>query len=327
MIRYAARRIAGLIPVFFGITLVSFLVIHLAPGSAADAPSGFNSKMTAEAKLKLEQHYELDKPVRVQYIHWLKRLFRLDFGRSFTDGEKVEAKIARAIPVTLLINALSLLVIVGFGTLLGVFAALRAGRPADHLLTFLVLAGFSVPTFWLALLAMSFFGVRLHWLPVSGLTSVNFEDFSAWGKMADVAAHLALPVLVSSLTGLAGVSRFMRSRMIEILNEPFIRAARAKGLSHRTVVFSHALRNAVLPLVTILGLSLPGLLGGSVIFESIFSIPGMGRLFFGSVFSRDYPVIMGILVLGAALTLLGNLLADISYALADPRIRLGRERS
>jgi peptide/nickel transport system permease protein len=182
-------------------------------------------------------------------------------------------------------------------------------------------AGFSVPTFWLALLLMSFFGVRLGLLPVSGLHSLFYEEMPLWERGADMARHLILPLFVSSVTGLAGISRYMRSSMAQVLKQSYIRTARAKGLPENKIIYHHALKNALLPVITILGLSVPGLLGGSVIFETMFSIPGMGRLFFNSVFSRDYPVIMGILVLGAFLTLAGNALADLAYAYADPRIR------
>ncbi len=321
MTRYFIRRLAGLIPLFFGITLISFFVIHLAPGSVVDVQGGLNPKMSAQAREKLEKLYELDRPVFVQYVHWTRRLVRFDFGNSFVDGEAVTQKIARAIPVTLLINFLSLFLILIMGIPLGILSAVKEGSFTDKSLSLVSLAGFSIPPFWLALILMTFFGVNLRLLPVSGLTSLTFEEMGSWEKFLDVSRHLVLPFLVSSVTSLAGISRFMRSGMIETLRQNYIRTARAKGLSERRVLYRHALRNAILPLITILGLSVPGLLGGSVIFESIFSIPGMGRLFFNSVFSRDYPVVMGVLVLGALLTLIGNLLADMAYGFADPRIR------
>jgi peptide/nickel transport system permease protein len=171
---------------------------------------------------------------------------------------------------------------------------------------------------------MNLFGIHLGWLPISGLQSLDYARLSLGGKILDRLRHLILPVLVGSLGGLAGFSRYMRSNMLEVIRQDYIRTARAKGLAERTVIYKHALRNALLPVVTILGLSVPSLIGGGVIFETIFAIPGMGQLFYNSVMSRDYPVIMGILVIGAALTLLGNLLADISYALVDPRIRLSK---
>ena len=180
-----------------------------------------------------------------------------------------------------------------------------------------------MPTFWLALLLMMFFGVYLEMLPISGLKSFNYSDMSPLEKLGDIVSHLILPVGISAFGGLAGISRYMKNSLLEVLRQEYITTARAKGLPEKIVLRKHALRNALLPVITILGLSVPGLIGGSVIFESIFSIPGMGQLFYMSVMARDYPTIMGILVIGAFLTLIGNLLADILYAMADPRIRIG----
>jgi len=185
-----------------------------------------------------------------------------------------------------------------------------------------VFIGFAIPTFWLALLLMIFFGVQLGWLPISGIRSLNWEYLPAWDAFVDLLKHLILPVLISAFGGLAGLSRYMRANMLEVIRQDYITTARAKGLSRRTVIYKHALRNALLPVVTILGLSVPGLIGGSVIFETIFAIPGMGQLFYMAVMARDYPTVMGILFIGAVLTLIGNLLADLSYALVDPRIRV-----
>jgi peptide/nickel transport system permease protein len=178
-----------------------------------------------------------------------------------------------------------------------------------------------MPTFWLALLCMMFFGVELGWLPISGLKSLEYESLSLVGKLGDRVRHLIMPVTIAAVTSLAGLSRYMRSSMLEVFRQDYMTTARAKGLPERAVVYRHGLRNALLPVVTILGLSLPSLIGGSVIFETIFAIPGMGRLFYTSVLMRDYTVVMGILVIGAVLTLVGNLLADVMYAVVDPRLR------
>ena len=316
------RRFLGLAPLFFGIILMSFFVVRLAPGGPADARFELNPKAAPDAKARFEKIYGLDKSLPEQFLAWAVRVARLDFGESFVDGESASKKIGRALPITLFINFLSLVIICVLGTWLGVVSAVNQGSFLDRTLTSVTLAGFSLPTFWIALLAMSFFGVQLRLLPVSGLTSVFFDEMSFPGKILDLARHLVLPVLVSSLTGVAGFSRLTRNSMIEVLRLDYIRAARAKGLSESRVLYVHALKNAALPVMTALGLSVPGLLGGSVVFETIFSVPGMGRLFFSSVFSRDYPVILGILVLGAVATLVGNLLADLACAAADPRIRL-----
>ncbi|MDD5711598.1 MAG: ABC transporter permease, partial [Smithellaceae bacterium] len=192
----------------------------------------------------------------------------------------------------------------------------------DRAMSVFVFIGFAIPTFWLALLMMIFFGIQIGWLPISGLRSLNYEYLPAGAALWDLIKHLIMPVMLSAFGGLAGLSRYMRANMLEVIRQDYIMTARAKGLSERVVIYNHALRNALLPVITILGLSVPGLIGGSVIFETIFAIPGMGQLFYLSVMSRDYPVVMGILFIGAILTLLGNLLADVSYALADPRIRV-----
>ena len=319
---YIIRRILGLVPVFFGITLISFFVIHLAPGRPTDIQTSLNPKVSYEARARLEKLYGLDKPIAVQYLNWLKRFLRFDFGRSYLDDRLVSEKILERIPITLLLNVLSLILILGIGIPLGIISAVKRGSLTDRLTTVAVFTGFSVPEFWLALLLMSIFGISLGWLPISGITSLDFEYLSLVGKALDIAKHIILPVAIAAFGSLAGISRYMRTAMIGVLEEDYIRTARAKGLKESQVIYKHALKNALLPVITILGLSVPGLIGGSVIFESIFAIPGMGRLFYESVMARDYTTIMGILSIGAILTLLGNFLADIAYSYADPRIRI-----
>ncbi len=322
MIHYIVRRILGLIPVFLGITLISFFVIHLAPGKPSDIQSSLNPKVSYEARLRLEKLYGLDKPIHLQYVEWLKRFGRFDFGRSYIDDRNVSEKIFERLPITLLINVSSLVLILVIGIPLGVLSAVKRNSLSDRCATVTVFFGFSAPEFWIALLAMSLFGITLGWFPISGIKSLDFEYFTLPGKVLDVARHIMLPVCIAAFGGLAGISRYMRASMIGIIGQDFIRACRAKGLTEARVIYVHALKNAVLPVITILGLSVPGLIGGSVIFESIFAIPGMGRLFYEAVMARDYTTIMGILSIGAVLTLAGNFLADITYFYADPRIRL-----
>jgi len=314
-----------MIPLLLGITMISFAVIHLAPGEPTGLQAEFNPKITKEARERLRAYYNLDKPLPVQYVLWLKKVVTLDFGRSFSpDGRPVAEKILERLPITLLINVSSMVLILLVAIPIGIYCATRQGSLGDRTLTVFVFVGYATPTFWLALLLMMLFGVKLGWLPISGIRSlVGYEKLSLWGKVLDWTRHLLLPVLVSAFGGLAGLSRYMRSSMLEVIRQDYITAARARGLSEGKVIYRHALKNALLPVITILGLSVPGLIGGSVIFETIFSIPGMGQLFFYSVMARDYPVIMGMLVIGSVLTLLGNLLADIAYAWADPRIRVG----
>jgi peptide/nickel transport system permease protein len=321
---YLSKRLLLMIPMLLGITLISFTVIHLAPGTPTDLQTTMNPKASLEAQKRLRELYGLDKPLLTQYGDWLKRLVYLDFGRSFSpDRRPVWDKIKERIGITLGLNLLSLIIILAVAIPLGVLAAYSAHSWFDKSTTLLVFFGFAMPTFWLALLLSMFFGVYLDWLPISGLTSLKFSQLSWWGKLQDLGAHVTLPVLVAAFGGLAGMSRYMRGNMLEVIRQDYITTARAKGLPERTVIFKHALRNALLPVITILGLSVPGLIGGSVIFESIFAIPGMGQLFYGAVMARDYPLVMGELVIGAVLTLMGNLLADLGYALVDPRIRTG----
>jgi peptide/nickel transport system permease protein len=246
---------------------------------------------------------------------------KFDFGKSFVDGREVMKKIVERIPVTLTINILSLLLILITAVPIGVLSATKRYSLFDKLSTIFVFVGFSTPTFWLALLLMILFGVNMGILPISGIQSIDVSEMGPMERLLDWTKHLILPVGISAFGGIAGLSRYSRSSMLEVIRQDYIRTARAKGLRESEVIFRHAFRNALMPIVTILGLSVPGLIGGGVIFETIFAIPGMGQLFYSSAMSRDYPTIMGILVIGAILTLIGNLLADISYAFVDPRIR------
>lgn len=321
MLTYLIRRLLCIIPMLLGITIISFVLIHLAPGKPTIIEQSLNPKVSLEVRERLIKIYGLDKPLYIQYLNWLNRLVRFDFGRSFADSRPVLEKILERLPVTLTINLLSLIFMLVLAIPLGVQSALNAHKPFDKLMTVLVFITFAMPTFWIALLLMNLFAIRLGWLPVSGIKSLDFDYFNNWQKFTDLSRHLILPVFVSSITGIAGTLRYMRSSMLEVLTQPYICTARAKGLPEKQVVYKHALRNAILPIVTIIGFSIPGLLGGSVIFESIFALPGIGKLFYEAVMMRDYPLIMAEVVLGAVLTMSGNLIADISYAYVDPRIR------
>ncbi len=323
MLNYILRRLFFMIPLLIGITIICFGVIHLAPGSPTDLQTQMNPRASAEAKERLRALYDLDKPIYQQYFSWVRKLAVLDLGKSFSpDNRPVADKILERLPITLFINVLSLGLIIVIAIPIGVLAAVRQNSLFDKVTAVLVFIGFAMPTFWLALLLMILFGVHLGWLPISGIRSLNYEYLPPLSAFIDLLKHLILPVLLSAFGGLAGLSRYMRANMLEVIRQDYITTARAKGLSERVVIYKHALRNALLPVITILGLSIPGLIGGSVIFETIFAIPGMGQLFYMAVMSRDYPVVMGILVIGAILTLVGNLIADVSYAVADPRIRI-----
>ena len=313
--------------VFLGITAISFAVIHLAPGSPTDMQTTLNPDANAESRARLQKLYGLDKPLHEQYAVWLGRLATFDFGRSLSgDRRPVMDKIKERLPLTFGMNVAAMVLIFLITIPIGVLSAYWQGGWFDRAMTVFVFIGFAMPGFWLALMLMVLFGIQLGWLPISGLTSLDYNRLSLLGKVADVAAHLAIPIFIATFTGLAGMSRFMRASMLEVLRQDYILTARAKGLGTRTVLLKHALRNALLPVITILGLSVPGLIGGSVITEQIFALPGLGKLFYEAVLSRDYPLIMGNLVLGAVLTLAGNLIADAAYGLADPRVRVARRR-
>jgi peptide/nickel transport system permease protein len=328
MFLYAARRVVLAIPLLIGITCISFVVVHLAPGEPVEIQAGDRSiKASAQAQQALRELYGLDRPLHEQYWAWLRRILHLDFGRSFApDGKPVLQKIGERLPITLFLNIVEMLIIVGLAVPIGILSATRQHSGFDKVLTVFVFLGFATPDFWLALLLMILFGVQLGWLPISGLRSLNWEYLSLWKQQLDFLSHLVLPIVVATFGGLAGFSRYMRQSMLEVVRQDYIQSARAKGLSEKSVIGKHALRNALLPVVTILGLSLPGLIGGSVIVESIFAIPGMGQLMVQAVYMRDYPVIMGNLVIVSTLTLVANLVADISYGLIDPRIRMARRR-
>ena len=316
------KKLGMTVLILFGITVISFWVIHLAPGSPTDLQTTLNPQVGAAARARLERLYELDQPVHVQYYRWVKRIVQFDFGRSMSgDHRPVWDKIKERMPLTIGMNVSSLILTLLFAIPIGVGAAYYQGQWFDKASTVFVFIGFAMPGFWLALLLMLYFGIYLQWLPISGLTSLDYDSLSFWGKVGDLARHLAMPIFIYTFGSLAGMSRFMRSSMLEVLRQDFILTAKAKGLPLHTVIYKHALRNALLPVITILGLSIPSLIGGSVIIESIFALPGLGQLFYTSVLARDYPMIMGNLVLGAVLTLAGNMIADLLYGLADPRIR------
>jgi peptide/nickel transport system permease protein len=336
MLSYLIKRVLWMIPLLIGISLVSFFIMHLAPGDITSNEAAFNPKTSEESRQKLREMYNLDKPVIVQYGLWMKRMTTLDFGNSFAshqkpvfwqttdkDGNVTKGMIQEALPITLMINILGLIITLALAVPLGIIAAQKYGLWQDKSITLFNFVGFSIPGFWLSLLLMYWLGVVNNWFPISGIHSLNYETLDTWGKIKDSFSHLFLPVIIPSITGLAGITLFVKNGMLDVFHQDYITTARAKGLSEHKVVYTHALRNALLPLITIVGLSIPGLIGGSVIAETIFAIPGMGKLFFDAVTARDFPVVMGILTIGSALTLIGNLIADVAYAWADPRVRRG----
>ncbi|MFH1380375.1 MAG: ABC transporter permease [bacterium] len=321
MINYIGKRLLNMIPLLIGISLITFLVMQLTPGKPSDRLTDLNVKISAESKAKLIKLYGLDKPWYEQYGSWLMRIVRFDFGRSFKDDRPVIIKIGERLPWTILLNLLAMGFIFTCASLIGIYSAVKQDSWFDKGMTVFVFIGFSTPSYWFAILLMILFGLQLGWFPISGVHALTSAEFPWWYMIIDVIKHLVLPVASLSLLALASMSRYMRSSMLEVIRLPYIDAARAKGLNETTVIFKHALRNALLPIITILGLSVPQIIGGSILIETIFAYPGIGRLSYESIMSRDYPVVMGILIIAAFLTLLGNLMADITYAMVDPRIR------
>lgn len=321
MLYYFFKRIISSIPILIGITIITFFIMHITPGKPTDSITDMNMKVTAEAKERLQQLYGLDKPVYVQYFDWIKRFIFFDFGNSFKDLRPAREKIFERLPATILLNVLSLFFICLISIPLGIYCAVKKDSFADKSITVILFILYSIPSFWLALMFMILFGINLGWLPISGLYSFDFETMSILGKIFDITKHLILPVSVSVIVSLASLSRYTRSGMLEVLKQDYIKTTYAKGLTEKQVIFKHALKNTLLPLITIVGLSIPGLIGGSFIFETIFSYPGIGRLGYEAVMARDYPVVMAIATLTAILTLIGNIIADILYTYADPRIK------
>ncbi|MCX8093936.1 MAG: ABC transporter permease [Candidatus Goldbacteria bacterium] len=321
MKNYIFKRIILLIPMLIGITLITFIIIHLTPGEFTKINMQMDTRASPDSLARLRQLYGLDKPLHVQYFEWLKRFIKLDFGESFIDNRPVMDKILERLPATLLLNIISLFLIFSFGIIIGVTSAVRRNSFYDRLMMIFTFIGYSMPAFWLALILMLFFGVKLELLPISGMKSIDFEEMNFFEKIFDILSHLILPVFVTSFGGLAYISRYVKSSMVDTLSQQYIKAAYAKGLPEKKVIYRCALKNSLLPLITLLGLSLPGLIGGSFIFETIFAWPGMGRLAYEAAMSFDYPVIMGVVTIAAFLTILGNLIADVLYAVVDPRIR------
>jgi peptide/nickel transport system permease protein len=319
--RYVARRLLQAIPLLVGISILAFILLQMTPGgplAVSEAP-GRSGRATAEQLERLRDRYGLDDPLPVQYLNWAGGLVRGDWGTSFNTGRPVLLTIAERVPTTLLLTGLA------FGTALllaipiGIVAAVRQYSGFDYLSTGVAFLGIAIPSFWLALMLLFVFTYTLGWLPSVGLTDPR-QTHEGLAALADRARHLLMPVAVLALASTAGMTRYVRAAMIETGGQDFVRTARAKGLRERTVVLGHALKNAAIPIVTVVALEIPDLFIGAVIVESVFAISGMGRLFVESANLRDYPVLMGILMIASVLVVAANLLADVVYGWLDPRI-------
>lgn len=321
-----------MIPTLFGIIVITFAVVHLAPGDPATlraqsaSESLSSDAATEEIIAQTKAIYGLDRPLYVQFWQWMKRVATLEFGESFRDHKPVTTKIAEALPITLTLNILTILIIYLVSIPLGTLSALKPKGLLDRASAIVLFVLYSLPSFWVAVMLMVIFGGGdwLNWFPISGFISDSASQLPWSGRIMNVAWHLVLPVICLTYGGFAFLSRFARGSLLEVIRQDYIRTARAKGLSEWQVVVKHGLRNAMIPLLTLMGTILPALLGGSVIIEQIFSIPGMGRLGFESVLARDYPVIMAIATISAFLTLVSILITDILYVVVDPRITFGK---
>jgi peptide/nickel transport system permease protein len=343
MISYGLQRLLLMIPTFLGITLIGFVIMRLAPGDPAElrAAGGLAGATGAgvsiekqvsvdEAVAQWRRQYGLDRPLHVQYAVWLKNLVTLDFGESFKDNQPVWTKIVERLPVTVQLNVLSIVLVYLVAIPLGVYSATRANSLGDRMTTVAAFILFAVPTVWAATMALVFIcgGDFLYLFPPGGLSSIDYDpSWPWWQKIKDQAWHVFLPVVLLSYGGFAGLSRYMRASMLEVLRQDYVQVARAKGLPERVVIAKHVLRNSLIPLVTILAALLPSLIGGSVIIETIFSIPGLGQLGYESVRARDYPTVMALYSVSAVLTLIGILISDLLLSVVDPRIAFGRRQT
>lgn len=335
MLTYVTRRLIQSVVILFGLSIVFFWLLHVSPGGPCDSFSAAGSSPSVQERYQAcVQRLGLNEPLPSQYVKWLSHAVRGDFGVSNQTGESVSGQIIARAPATLLLSGIAYLVTELIAIPLGIFAALRRYSFFDSLFTVGSYAGLALPTFWVAGLVISIFAVNLGLLPAGGIvgdtsTIPTFNGPGYWSYFfshpwhagTDLFGHLILPAAVLAITAIAIDSRFMRASMLEVIHQDYIRTARAKGLPPRTVVLKHAVRNALLPIITNVALAVPSLIGGAVITETIFGWPGMGLLFIDSLGAKNYPVIQALLMLGALGILVGNIAADITYALVDPRIR------
>ena len=315
MMAYTLRRLLQMIPLLFGISIVLFAVIQAAPGGPEGALLESGRFIDPAVIDAYRERLGVDRPIHVQYFRWLTAAVSGDLGTSFSTTRPVAEMIAERLPATLGLMGSAFVLAAVVSILLGVVSALRQYSWFDHLGTGLSFVGIAMPVFWLALILQLVFGVWLGWLPIAGTETVGDSS------LGDRLAHLVLPTVVLSFNYIAGWSRYLRSSMLGVLRADYVRTARAKGLPERRVVGVHALRNALIPLLSIMALNLSSLFSGAVITETVFAWPGIGRMFVQGMFARDYPLLMGILMLGSLMVIIFNLVADLLYGYLDPRIR------
>jgi peptide/nickel transport system permease protein len=320
MRRYIVRRLLQMIPVLIGVSFLIFFIFSKAPGDPVSSMMATKPNMSAEKEAQLRKLYDLDKNVFVRYGTWVKKAVRFDFGDSYKYKEPVSTVMNKYIWNSFYLSLSAFIFSIILAIPIGVISATKQYSVFDTAFTVFALVGISIPSFFFGLLLIKTFAIDLGWFPVAGMTSTG-STATGFAAFLDVMHHMFLPFLVISLMSVAGIMRFVRTSMLEVIRQDFIRTARAKGLKEKVVIYKHALRNGMIPVITLLGMSLPSLFGGSIITEQIFAWPGIGRITIQAINVRDYPLLMGINCLLAALTLIGNLVADISYAVVDPRIR------
>ena len=315
MSRFLVRRLGHSLVLLVLVSMVGFAVLNLAPGGPL-SQFALTPGMSQADLDRIAAQMGLDRPLPIQYLDWFWRLFIGDWGESFRDGVPVLKVIGRHLFATLLLMISSTIISVGFGTLVGVIGATRRYSVFDYTATVVAMIALSIPTFWFGLVAIYVFSLELGWLPAGNMYTIGD------GTLLDYAHHLIMPSFVLALVNVAIWSRYMRSSMLDVIDQDYVRTARAKGLTSRRVLYGHIIRNALIPMITLAGLQLPTLLGGALVTETVFIWPGMGRLFLDSLGYQDYPVVMGLLMFSAILVLVGNLLADVLVAMTDPRVRL-----
>lgn len=323
MIRYILRRCAAAAVTLLGITFVTFLVITLAPGDPAEMQVAEMNDMVISEELyeQLRAYYNLDKPFHVQYAMWLGKLVRGDLGNSFHDGFPVMRKVRDAFWPTLSVSLLSIFLTYLIAVPLGIVSAVKQGGWFDSVSSTILYIIYAIPSYVIGMLLILFIGVEMDWLPFRGMESDNFDELSLPGQLWDSAKHYALITISFTAGSLAYYSRFTRQNLLEVVRQDYVRTARAKGLPEHVVILKHAFPNTLIPLITLMSLTFPYILSGSVILETMFSWPGLGRLFYDSVLRRDYPTVMGLSVITSMLVLFLTLLADLAYAVVDPRVR------
>ena len=314
---FILRRVLYAFPTLLGVSIITFVIVRLAPGDPIRI-FAFGSRATGEDIDALRHYYGLDQPLPFQYLDWLWKLLHLDFGKSFIYHQDAAQLFVQYIPNTLQLALVALALQLLIGVPLGVAAAFRRGTWVDGAIRIFGVAGHAVPAFWLGLVLIIFFAVQLRWLPSQGLLTVGKDQWD----ILDRVKHMLLPAFVLSLTGIANYSRILRTETLDVLGQDFVRTAHAKGLRERTVVFVHALRNALIPVVTALGGILAGLVGGALVIEQVFSWPGIGRFTFAAAIAKDYPVIQAGVMISAILLIISYILRDIAYAIVDPRIHV-----